>query len=399
MKPEKRVLRNGQVAWRARVRIKGYPERTRTFDTKAEAQRWTAETEAAMRSDRWFDTRAAESTTLAEIMVWYRERVTPTLKSGGEEARQLAKWEQSHPLRDYTLTRISPGLLAEWRDECLKVVSGTTVRYWLLLLHRVIERARDERDIDLRENPVSRVRKPRANRARDRRLWDTEEARLLRAMTPDEQPGRHGGRGGAVHRPRGFWLWLAFILAVETGMRRGELLRLHREDINWQTRIATLRDTKNDEDRTIPLSSRAMAALKETPSSVDGRIVPLSADALKCAWKRALRRARRSYERECEEAGIEPDPGMLTNLRWHDLRHEATSRFFEAGLNVMEVASITGHKDVRMLSRYTHVESMKLLDRIDAMQASDNVASLPHAAPGGDRSATGNMVDPHRSTG
>ncbi|MFO8155356.1 MAG: site-specific integrase [Thiohalospira sp.] len=352
-----------------------------------------------MRSGRWFDTRASESITLTEVMRWYRDSIAPTHKGGHEEARILSKWEREHPLRDLALASIKPPMVATWRDESLKRVSGSTVRVWMGLLHRVIERARNELGADLTENPVARVRKPKENRARDRRLRDDEEARLLRAMERGEQPGRHGGRGGAIHRPRNYWLKPAFIMALETGMRQGELLKLLRKDVDRERRIAVLRDTKNGSDRTIPLSNRAMAALREMPASMDDRVFPVTAEALKQSWARALQRARKSYEQECREAGLEPDPAMLTDLRWHDLRHEATSRFFEAGLNVMEVASITGHQDVRMLHRYTHVESMKLLDRIDAMQASDNVASLPHAAPGGDRSATGNMVDPHRSTG
>lgn len=71
-------------------------------------------------------------------------------------------------------------------------------------------------------------------------------------------------------------------------------------------------------------------------------------------FQEAVKRARKSYEKECAEKGVKPDPGYLADLTFHDLRHEATSRFFEGGrFSVMEVAAITGHKTLQMLKRYT----------------------------------------------
>jgi integrase len=127
-------------------------------------------------------------------------------------------------------------------------------------------------------------------------------------------------------------------------MRRGELLSLTWEHVHTEKRYVHLPDTKNGETRDVPLSPMALELLRELPRNFRGDqvVFPLHYEALKSAWRRACTRT------------------SITNLRFHDLRHEATSRFFEKGLNVMEVAAITGHKDLRMLQRYTHLRAEDL---------------------------------------
>jgi len=87
-------------------------------------------------------------------------------------------------------------------------------------------------------------------------------------------------------------------------------------------------------------------------------------DSITQAFIRALTRARTTYEKECEEKGTEPDPGFLVDLTFHDLRHEATSRLFEKGLNPMQVAVITGHKTLQMLKRYFHLKAEDLAEML-----------------------------------
>ena len=124
-------------------------------------------------------------------------------------------------------------------------------------------------------------------------------------------------------------------LAIETGMRRSELLALQWSNVDLEKRIAFLPITKNGESRGVPLSTRAVAILRGLPTSTTGRVFgALTVEALKQSFRRAVRRAG------------------IAGLRLHDLRHEATSRLFEKGLNVMEVASVTGHKKLQMLKRY-----------------------------------------------
>jgi integrase len=134
--------------------------------------------------------------------------------------------------------------------------------------------------------------------------------------------------------------------AIETGMRRGEIASMHWEHINWSSQTLSIPITKTEIPRTIPLSHKAIATLRSLPRRIDGLVWGVRPDSI-----------TQAFERACKREGIE-------DLRFHDLRHEATSRFFEKGLNVMEVSSITGHQDLRMLKRYTHIRPESLVDRL-----------------------------------
>jgi len=122
-------------------------------------------------------------------------------------------------------------------------------------------------------------------------------------------------------------------------MRRGEIVSLRWQDVNLSSRVAILRDTKNGDDRAVPLSTKAIETLSLEPRHTTGRVFPIRGDSI-----------TQAFDRVCKKAGIE-------NLRFHDLRHEATSRLFEFGLGIMEVSAVTGHKDLAMLKRYTHLKA------------------------------------------
>ena len=199
-----------------------------------------------------------------------------------------------------------------------------------MLLGHVFEVARKEWGIQV-HNPVRDIKLPANGRPRDRRLQAGEEPRLLVACQEARNP----------------WLLPIVQLALETAMRQGELIRLRWEHIDLSRRTAHLPDTKNGEARTVPLSTTAIRVLRALPRSLHGQVFPgITTEAIKRAYIRAVRRA-----------GIE-------NLRFHDLRHEATTRMFEKGLNIMEVATITGHKDLRMLRRYTHLKAEDLARKL-----------------------------------
>jgi len=147
-------------------------------------------------------------------------------------------------------------------------------------------------------------------------------------------------------------------------MRQGELLSLMWGNVDLETATAHLPMTKNGEARTVPLSARAVAILRELPRSIDGSVFPTTQNALKIAWQRALIRARKDYEKDCKTTGKELDPSFLRDLRFHDLRHEATSRIAEKLSNILELASVTGHKDLQMLKRYYHPRAKDLAKKL-----------------------------------
>jgi integrase len=224
-----------------------------------------------------------------------------------------------HPLSRLSLHRLTPAEIAKYRDERLETVTGSSVRRELAVVRHCLQVARSEWGLGLPPNPVDQVKLPPPNNPRERRATVSELDRLLAACE---------ARGND-------WLGAVIQLAVETGMRRGELLAMRWDDVDLDARTALLRNTKNGHPRTVPLSPRAIEIIRDTPHLAD-TVFAISANALRLAWERLRRRAG------------------VCGLRFHDLRHEAVSRFFEKGLNMPEVAVISGHRDPRMLMRYTH---------------------------------------------
>lgn len=215
----------------------------------------------------------------------------------------------------------------------MKQVSAATINKELNHLAHVIETARREWGVQLPENPVRMVRRPSAPTPRSRRLQNDEERRLLAECK--------GARNGALAP--------VVTLAIETAMRQGELVGLHWHHINLKKRIAHLPLTKNGEPRTVPLSKKAASTLRtlaDKSGKTSAVFKGLTAEAVKRAFIRACKRAE------------------IKDFHFHDLRHEATSRLFEKGLNPIEVASITGHKTLQMLKRYTHLRAVDLVRRL-----------------------------------
>ena len=351
--------------WEARVRKRGGRAVSKTFSTKSLALAWAREQEAQMERGTWLDTTVAHRTTVAELLGDYR---TSVANSRGSPA-ELGRLERfSEELGHYRLDALTPAVLLKWRDERLKAVAPGTVARELGLLGGVMTWARKERLIPLPQNPVSAIALPAVDDARDRRLMKDEEARLLAAMEDHSAPSGGTRRSGAYRvGSRQSLLKPLFQLALETAMRQGELLSLEWEHVDLDSQTAHLPSTKNGDPRTVPLSRKATAILRELlepDEPTSGRVFRLSADALKKAWTRACSRARHTYERECQASGLRPDT-RLTNLRFHDLRHEATSRLALKLPNLVELAAVTGHRDLRMLKRYYHPIASDLAKKLD----------------------------------
>jgi integrase len=267
---------------------------------------------------------------LAYLIDRYLVEVAPTKRGAETEAIRL-KAMKRHALAAYTLAQLTPQAIAAWRDMRLKTVSGSTVNRDLNLLGHLIEMARKEWGAPLSTNPVRCIRRPKSNPARERRLLPSEEAALL----------------ASADRGKGGFLRSVIVIALETGMRRGEIVGLDWQHVNLEQRRVHLTATKNGSSRGVPLSRKAIATLEALPER-SGPVFPgVTAEAVKRAFQNACKRAN------------------LEDLHFHDLRHEATSRFFEKGLSVMEVATITGHKSLSMLQRYTHLDAGKLASRLD----------------------------------
>jgi integrase len=317
----------GRRVWQAHIRRRGYPAQVRTFDAKAEAEAWAATIESEIARGVFVSRAEAEATTLAAALERYRREVLPSKRSQRQVATMVRQISADR-IGKLSLAACTSSAVADYRDRRLKSgVAAQTAKHDLSLLSRVFSLATKEWGIALPfGNPVSQVKMPRIANARDRRLQGDEEARLLAAATA------YGGEIG----PLITW-------AIETAMRRGEIAAMRWEHLDRKAKVLLIPETKNGTPRRVPLSTRARAVLDALPRRLDGRVWGMRPDSISQA-----------FERVCKAAGVE-------GLTFHDLRHEATSRLFEKGLNPMQVAAITGHKTLQMLKRYTHLRAEDLV--------------------------------------
>lgn len=318
--------------WQAIVRRKGYRPQLDTFPSRSDAQRWARQIENEIDRAVFVDRSPSERTTLGELIDRYIAEVLPTKKSGSSLKRSLIVLRPR--FQAYTLVTLQPKDVVAYRDARLAAGrAGGTVVKELNTLSRVIDTAASEWGYYVPSNPVKITQRPRVGRGRERRLAPEEEKALF----------------AACHKSRSPMLAPFIQLALETGMRLGELLSLSWNDLDLMKRTARLRDTKNGETRVVPLSMAALEAINQLPRHISDRRLFWSwsrPDSFENAWKRAVFRA-----------GIQ-------NLRFHDLRHEAVSRLFERGLNMVEVSAISGHKTLQMLKRYTHLKAEDLARRL-----------------------------------
>lgn len=323
--------KRGNLQWEARIRKRGYPTTCKTFDTKAEAEQWAKGVETEMSKGQFVSTKEAESYTLAECLDRYKEEYLPRLKAPQTEIyRADCLKRRSLALR--VMSTIRSKDIADYRREReTEGISANTIRLELALLSRLFNFAKSDWGMESLTNPVQLAAKPKLPPGRERRLEQGEEEKLFKAIGND------------------FEFSAIIKIALETAMRRGEIVKLNWKDVDFSNQAASLYDTKNGTCRTVPLSRKAVDIFQGLPRHISGRIFP-SCGAQQLSKKMA---------KACQRAGLE-------NLRFHDLRHEATSRFFEhTDLDVMEIKAITGHKSLQMLARYTHLRTANLAARLD----------------------------------
>lgn len=332
------TIRKHRGKHQVQIRRKGFPTISRSFTNFADAKEWARHMERqADRGELGPDRKVLDTITLAELLTRYLEEVVP-IKRHGETDTFALNLVLRHSISKKRLSDLSHNDFVGYRDERLKKVSPATLKRQLTPIRHMFRHARDEWGIPLRENPLSKVRLVETDKRRERRLRSDELDRLLKAAGKTRNP----------------FILPVVRFALETAMRRSEILALRVRDVDIERCTATIRISKNGYSRTIPLSSLAVAILETTIAVMsekdkagNERIFPITPLALRLAWVRLTKRAK------------------VDDLHFHDLRHEAISRFFEKGLTVPEVASISGHRDIRMLMRYAHADKGKLAEKLD----------------------------------
>ena len=326
---------DGSISYRAQIRMRGAPDHlSKTFQRRTDAKIWIEKTKTAIRGGNVVSTEA-QRTTLREALDRYLREPPKTkdgkpLKGWKRQKDRVKAWKKK-PLAVRFMSQLRGTDFAVYRDE--RRAQGraeNTIRIELAMISKLYKIAARDWGMEGLRNPIQSVTMPGGSNKRERRLHPDEETALLEQLR----------KAGAYMAP------LAS-LAIETAMRQGELLALTWEDVDLQKRVAHLKDTKNSEPRDVPLSTRTIEILKAIPRQLEktGPLFPISQDE-----------TIRTFRKACTDAKIE-------NLKFHDLRHEATSRICDR-LPMHEAMRVTGHKTPSMLMRYYHPKAEDLARKL-----------------------------------
>ncbi|RQW22316.1 site-specific integrase [Rhodobacteraceae bacterium CH30] len=247
------ITRRGPYQFQAIIRRKGYPTQTRTFETRADAETWARMVESKMDLGQFRDLRPLDQLTLGDLLRRYYQEVTPGKRGAIQEGNRI-KQLLRHPLALRPMSGLRACDFAAYRNARLEQVGPSTVRLELALLSHLYTIAIREWSLPL-VHELKNISRPKAPPGRERRLQRGELARLLAAI--DTQ----GGRAAP-------WLKACIELALETGMRAGELLSLEWKQVDLSTAAVRLEQTKNGDARLVPLSDKAEAVLTALPQSV-----------------------------------------------------------------------------------------------------------------------------------
>lgn len=321
------IVKRGD-AHRAVVRLKGMSPQTKTFDTKAAAQDWIIETERNLK------TRAGISRdfTLGGLMRKYRTEVEQKKPYGARAASQLLRWAIDWDRQELA------DCSAEWwvKETSAWKVSPYSRGTYVSKIRGVLVSAETLWDVTVNWDEFNRGFKKlrHANlitkgRPRDRRITDDEIEEIKTALRPSAIP-------------------MADIIdfALELGMRISEICRLTWKDLDEKKKMIWVRDRKHPtrkmgNDKQVPLLGKSLAIIKRQPRDGE-RIFPYVSGTISHFFMLARKIAR------------------VENVRFHDLRHEAISRLFDAGYAIEEVALVSGHDSWSSLKRYTHVKPERL---------------------------------------
>jgi len=327
-------IRKRRNKWQVQIRRKGSRPLTRSFLARKDAETWSRLIELQVdRRELPADARELDVLTLGDLVRRYRDRITPRKRRAEIETIELNAFLR-HRICSVPLSELSTADFANYRDERLALVKPATIRRQLSPVRHLLRIASEEWNLPLTQNPLERLRIHGVDQRRNRRLRSSELAALL----------------SEAANTRNKYVRPIILIALETGMRRGEILSLKQSDVSFERQILRIETSKNGYEREIPLTRAAMSLLRPLARQDDKVVFPITPNALKLAFKRLVQRTK------------------ITDFRFHDLRHEAISRFFEKGLTPPEVTMISGHRDQRMLFRYAHATRESALRKLEGNQ-------------------------------
>jgi len=326
--------KNGNTTYQVKVRIKGTPLQTATFDRKTDAKRWEQKTESAIRENRFFPDKKSKSVLLSELIDRYIETILPrkTPKIFKLQKQQLMHWHTK--FGHLNISDITSSIVAEERDRLAigvtprGVRSPATVNRYLGILRHMFTIAIKEWQV-CKENPVSNVSKLKETRGRTRYLSVEERKALLETCKKSDNP----------------YLYVIVVLALSTGARKNEIMSLKWKNVHIDREVIILQETKNGEIRSIPLQGHGLELLKNLGAQSNqnpndylfkspNNDKPID---IRTAWENALKNAD------------------ILDFRFHDLRHTTASYLAMNGASLTDIAEILGHKTLHMVKRYAHL--------------------------------------------
>lgn len=327
--------------WRAVVRKTGHATQSKTFPTKYAAEQWARSVESRIEGGETVRLAEARSTTVRKLFERFVVEVSPTHKGQRWEEVRIARLLKTADFVNRRLDQISAEDIRQWRNLRLQEISPASVNRELNLISGVFNHAIKEWGAPFKENPVHLVKRPKDTGRHRNRRWNPDEIKaLLEAANWREDTPPTTGRE---------YVGWAFLIALETAMRLGEIVSIKVADFHPAERYVALHDTKNGDARNVPLSK---AALKLMELLVKGRrseerIFPLTSESLGLYFREARNKAG------------------LTNIRFHDTRHEAATRISQKLPNVLELSAVTGHRSLQSLKRYYNPTASELARKLD----------------------------------
>jgi integrase len=325
-------IRNRNGKWQVRISRQGYPSTTKTFNSKGLAEKWAKLIEVDIESNDYQSTNLARQMKFKDAIERYLHEVISKSNSTKEDTYRL-KALMRHWIGSLKMIELTQSKVIKFRDERLKLVSNGTVIRDLAYLSCIINHARREWGLNI-TNPIPLVKKPPTPPGRNRILNPEELERLLKSCLPRVKNGN-------------IYILPIVKFALETAMRRSEILGLNWENINLEKRIAFLSKTKNGSSRTVPLSLKAIDIFKSLPCIPNKNIFLISAPNLSARFD-----------------GVRKDAG-IENFHFHDLRHMAITKMAKKLPNLIELSSVSGHKSLKMLQRYYHPDAEELARKLD----------------------------------
>ena len=323
------TIRRRNNKWQAIIRKDNFKIIYKTFSLKEDAVRWARETEVKIEQGLYQDLTLAKTTKLKDVLTQYRDRVSVNKKGYEQERYKINKIIRSD-IADKTLSSLTPLVLFEYIEQHKKLYTASTINKSITIINLALNFAERFLGIGLNKNPLKFIKRLKEAQFVGQVIEPYEEVLLLKHAEFSKL----------------YWLKTAIILGIDCGLRRGEILKLKAEDINYSNSTAILRDTKNGETREIGLSSRAIQELKKLPVSIVGKLFPCKRLDTFTFYYRQLQRW----------SGIKK--------RFHDTRHTFASRSSTSGWSITEIATQGGWKQLQVLKRYTHIKAEYLAKKM-----------------------------------